>query len=439
MTGRDVTRRRALRLAAAGIAATSGCLGLGRSPSIESETAAPDGTATPTVTDRCNVDPAIEGDDPLLVEFDAAEKYRCAGQLLDGLEHLDRWENPVGTLRADTERYVTGSQSAHLSASKSEKRASMHRTFPDGIDLSDRNVSMAINVDDTSEEYGVYFQLYAPNEQNRIDMWQDVGSSGWVRLDFGPTKVVGNPNLTDVRQIGVTTWAGEKRRGFSVDSIRTTPRADQGYVVLTFDDGLATHYTEAYQAMQEFDFPGVAGVMPDSLGNDGFMTLKQVRELDDAGWDIVSHPQEAKPLPTHSPAKQEQLLRESKQWLVDEGFEKGARFIIWPYSAAGKHTRDIGSRYHYLGFGDGGPATGPPFTGPMTVSRVNGDEVERTKRMIRLAAEYNHVAIPMFHPITTEGDRITPKQFRDLMQFIADIDVEVVSASTLWDDVVGGG
>ena len=72
----------------------------------------------------------------------------------------------------------------------------------------------------------------------------------------------------------------------------------------------------------------------------------------------------------------------------------------------------------------------------MTVSRVNGDEVEETKRTIEFAAEYNHVAIPMIHPITTEGDRITPDQFRDLLEFIADRDLKVVSASTLWDDVI---
>ena len=393
-------------------------------------------TPMPWADDQCNADPAIEGNDPLLVDFNAAEKYRCAGRLLDGLESLDRWDCPAGTLRPNTESYVTGTQSAHLSASKSEKRASMYREFPDGIDLSDRNVSMAINVDDTSEEYGVYFQLLAPNEQNRVDMWQDVGTSGWARLDFGPTEIVGNPNLTDVRKIGVTTWAGDKARGFSVDSIRATKRADQGYVVLTFDDGLASHYTEAYETMREFDFPGVAGVMTNFVGKEGRMTMGQIRELDGAGWDIVSHPQAEKPLPDYPPAKQEQLLRENKQWLVDNGFEKGARFVIWPYSAAGKHTRQIGSRYHYLGFGDGGPATGPPFTGPMTVSRVNGDEVKRTKRMIEFAAEYNHVAIPMIHPITTEDGRITPEGFRDLMQFIEDSDVEVVSASTLWDDVI---
>ena len=271
VTGRRVTRRRAL-LATAGLAATGGCLGLGRSPSLNAEPDTAQTTTRQPVTDQCSADPAIEGDDPLLVEFNAAEKYRCAGRLLDGLEDLDEWENPAGTLRADTDRYVTGTQSAHLSASKSEERASMYRSFPDGIDLSDRNVSMAINVDGDAA-YGVYFQLLAPDSNNRLDMWKAVGLDGWYRLDFAPTNVVGNPNLTDVRQIGITTWAGDKQRSFSVDSIHTTPRADQGYVVLTFDDGLTTHYTEAYAAMREYDFPGVAGVMVDHLGNDGRLTL----------------------------------------------------------------------------------------------------------------------------------------------------------------------
>lgn len=436
MTERHFTRREALSLTTVGLAGAAGCLGIG-----ESSTPAPEsgGDATPTpepVSELCESNPTVEGDDPLLVDFHAREEYRCAGQPLDNMEDLDRWEALEGTLTADADRSVTGTQSARLAAATSEERVSISRTFPDGVDFSERNPSMAVNIGADAEPFGVYFQLFAPNVHNRVDMWHGVGQSGWYRLDFGPTEVVGNPNLTDVREVRITSWAGDLERSFAVDSIRTTPRADQGYVVLTFDDGLISHYDEAYATMQEFDFPGVAAVMPDAVGRDGRMSLEQIEELHAAEWDVVSHPQESDPLPLYPPNEQERLLRENKQWLRDQGFERGSRFVIWPYGAAGAQTRDIGGRYHYLGFADGGGPSGVPFTDPMTVSRVNGDEVEETKRTIEFAAAYNQVAVPRFHPITTDEGRISPDAFHELMEFIDETDVEVVSASTLWDDVI---
>lgn len=430
MRGRRVTRRDALRLGIAGLVPGSGCLGGVRDAGSTPEPP----TTAPPVADRCTSNPAIEGDDPLLVDFDAREKYRCAGELLDDMEHLDRWTATEGTLTADPERYATGSQSARLSSSASEDRVAISRSFPDGIDLSERVPSMAVDVGTDPEPTGIYFQLYAPDQGNRIDMWHGLDLSGWYRLDFGPTKVVGNPDLTDVRKVGVVMWTGDGERAFSVDAIRTTPRADRGYVVLTFDDGLGSHYEEAFGIMQEFDFPGVAAVMPKAVGWGDRMTLDQVRELHDAGWGVVNHPQNAHPLPTYSSAKQERLMRENKQWLVDQGFERGARFAVWPYGAAGPRTREIGSRYYYLAFAGGTCPSGVPFTAPGTVSRVNGDDVEKTKRMVEFAAEFDQVAVPMYHEIGP--DHISPDEFRDVMAFIDEQDVEVVTASTLWDDVV---
>ncbi|MFB6142872.1 MAG: polysaccharide deacetylase family protein [Halorientalis sp.] len=363
-------------------------------------------------------------------------RKRALHDPVDDMEHLGRWESPEGRLTADTEQYATGTQSARLSASTSDERASMYRSFPDGIDLSDRVPSMALKLRPNAPPTGIYFQLFAPDDRNRIDMWHAIGLDGWHRLDFGPTKVVGNPNLTDVRKVGVVVWTGDRSRSIAVDAIRTTPRADRGYVVLTFDDGLASQYEEAYAIMREFDFPGVAAVMPKAVGWEGRMSLDRIAELHDAGWDVVNHPQEAKALPAYPPAKQERLMRENKQWLLDHGFERGAPFAVWPYGGAGPHTREIGGRYYHLAFADGTCPSGVPFTAPMTVSRVNGDDVEKTKRMIAFAAEFDQVAVPMYHPVGPDPDHVSPDAFRDVMAFIDRQDVEVVTASTLWNDVV---
>lgn len=60
-------------------------------------------------------------------------------------------------------------------------------------------------------------------------------------------------------------------------------------VVISFDDGDITVYTEAFPIMQEFGFTGINYLVGDRLGADGFMHPEQILELLDAGWEVGSH------------------------------------------------------------------------------------------------------------------------------------------------------
>ncbi|MEW5773085.1 MAG: polysaccharide deacetylase family protein [Thermodesulfobacteriota bacterium] len=67
--------------------------------------------------------------------------------------------------------------------------------------------------------------------------------------------------------------------------------AAAGMVTLTFDDGLAGVYAHAYPVLRRLGLPGVAAVIVERLesGDPDYMRPEQVRELQDAGWEIASH------------------------------------------------------------------------------------------------------------------------------------------------------
>jgi peptidoglycan/xylan/chitin deacetylase (PgdA/CDA1 family) len=425
----DSLSRRKVLLASAGVLGTSGCLRDGNTASPSTEKS--------RRNTACETDPAIEETDPLLRETNVRERNRCVGTSLDAVEATDRWTAGSGRLQTSSERAFTGDRSIRVEADPGEA-LSVERAVPNGIDFSGTDLSVAVHPGEDYPATNVVVRLLAPDLRNRVDMWQPVGGDRWIRLDPGPTNVVGSPDLTDVRAVRITTLTDESRRvRFYVDDLRATEKLDQGYVILTFDDNLASQFDTAFPEMEEFGFPGVVGTIPWDTSESGpHISLEGLAELQRSGWDVVSHPQRTDPLPTLSEAAQRSAIEESKRWLVNHGFEDGARFVIWPFGRADETTLRIGGRYHRLGFRGGDHPSGPPFFGPLTVSRVNGDDVERTKRMIDCAAAFDQVAVVMYHGIRTGEPYISTDRFEETLRYVAASDVSVITASELVDEVV---
>jgi len=440
------TRRDVLRTGAGigvGTTGVAGCLGT----ELSDETGSTDTTTGTTETDTsifeppqdvCRTDSSVGGSGPLFRSVDSRGTYRCVGRPLDSMENLDRWQADTGRLDADGETAFSGTQSARIEAEPSDERAVVHRSFPGGVDLSERDLSLAVHPGAEHPADNVIVQLFAPDARNRIDHWQHLGpADSWKRLDLGPTKVVGDPDLGDVRRLAVVSYTGGGSRvRFYVDEIRTTTKLDQGYVLLTFDDSLTSQYETAFPLTEEFGFPGNVGVIPWKAGSDPYLGQSELAEMREAGWDVVSHPQREEPLPDLSAEKQRAAIEEAKGWLVDRGFERGARFAIWPYGATNETTLDVGSDYHALGFAGGVHPSGCPFMGPLSVSRVNGDDVERTRKVVDFALEYNQVAVVVYHPIGVGATHVSEAAFEETLQSLADRRANVVTASHLWDEVV---
>lgn len=437
--------RRRFLLACTGLATgTAGCVAIG-SPSKGEATGAlsspeavsAEDDAFEFPPDHCQPDAAIADSGPLGVPFDSRERFGCSGLLLDGMEDLGSWRTYDGRVTPDRDRFARGRQSARLETIPPGGRVWVYRRFDSGLDLSNHDLSVAIHPGrGESKASMLRVQLLGPDYQNRIGMRHGVGDlGGWFRMDLGPTVIKGEPDLSEVREIRLQSLAGtQERLRLNVDELRLVPKADRGRVMLTFDDIPISQYDEAFPRMNDYGFSGVAGAIPWLTGDSGFLSVDQLQELQHAGWDVVSHPQltnPSRPLPTLSRADQDRALKRSKQWLIENGFERGARFVIWPFHAAGATTLALGSRYHHLGFAGGRPPCGIPPTDPLTIGRVDGEMVENTLDMIRFADQYHQLTTVMFHQVGPDG--VTTSEFERILEAIERADVTVVTATDLWE------
>jgi peptidoglycan/xylan/chitin deacetylase (PgdA/CDA1 family) len=72
------------------------------------------------------------------------------------------------------------------------------------------------------------------------------------------------------------------------------PEIDGGAIVFTYDDGPMEDYEQAFPVHQEFEAPASTGIVTEWVGRDDYMgtdwmDVEYIRELQDDGWEIMSH------------------------------------------------------------------------------------------------------------------------------------------------------
>jgi peptidoglycan/xylan/chitin deacetylase (PgdA/CDA1 family) len=442
MTGfrrRSVLRRSAAALAAAAIAgctrgpdsrASTPVEQTDSPPATDSPVSTPTGTPVP-----CERDGSVDERHRLTAPFNARGKFRCRGEPLDDFEDLLVWKTYEGSLEAADGTAFAGSQSAGLVAAASDKRVWIYRRFDGGLDLAGRDLSLAVRLDRPASR-SVVVQLLAPDRENQLLLSKGLWRSGWTRHDLGPTAERGSPDLADGDEIRIQFRPpdGESCRAY-VDSLRTTPRADRGAVVLTFDDNGRSQYETAFPILREYGFPGAVAVIPDLVGNEGHIPLDGMREMRAAGWEMASHPQRDRSLRAMSTERKRTVLQETKRWLVDEGFGRGAQFVVWPYGQYDREALELAGDYHRLGFAGGDCPVGRSLTGPIGVSRVTGDDPAKAEAMIDRAARYNQLVVLTYHSVgNSDDDYISESEFEEVVAHLDEADVDVVTPSEVWAD-----
>ncbi|HUG33868.1 MAG TPA: polysaccharide deacetylase family protein [Anaerolineales bacterium] len=103
-----------------------------------------------------------------------------------------------------------------------------------------------------------------------------------------------------------------------VDGIRHGSNLPGRPIILTFDDGSESVYTEAMPIMQKYGFTGTAFVVYNYIGAGLYLDADQIRALHDSGWEIGSHSLSHVNL-RQRPGKQEDEIYRSKirleRWL----------------------------------------------------------------------------------------------------------------------------
>lgn len=398
-----------------------------------------EGDESDNATDEETEDDADESTDPSTGRFHLANT-----KVLDDFEDLSGWKATEGEIEGASPTAFMGSQSLRFKAPTPESGDAAVRAVKDvDWDLTDKTLSLAMRPKAPRGSLLVELRLFAPDEANTLTMgelFRVRADQSWLRLDLATRNFTGNPDLSKVTRVELTVRAASGRVEFYFDDLRSVPAPENGTVYLTFDDALDSHYNEAFKRMQEYDMPGTAGVITKKVGSNGTLNEDQLKEMQDAGWEICSHSTTNEKLPEKSQQEMMIKVNEASDWLARRGFESGKDSFIYPHGAFNDTLINVVKKNHTQAFRYMDPlsAASGKITDPYTIGR--GDAAYNlafSKTMVNYAEQFNHNVVLTFHDITDDGNDLSmsPGDFDDLLNYLSRRDVEVKPLSHLQEQL----
>jgi len=125
-----------------------------------------------------------------------------------------------------------------------------------------------------------------------------------------------------------------------VDAIKSGRKLARDSVVITFDDGYANNYYHAFDILKKYNFPATVFVPSDSIGDEGRLTKKQLKEMAEYGITIGSHTKTEAYLPEIKEGDLQQEIAESK-WHLEEVIDVPVDFLAYPIGGFSEPIKKI--------------------------------------------------------------------------------------------------
>lgn len=381
-------RRTYLASAAAVSVGASGCLGLGEGgPGEEDE------TENETEDENETTDSTEETENETEDESPAEEP--TALETIDDFEDLEGWDVEAGSLSGVGDPVYQGSQAALLEAESGDEQVRIARIFDDPLDLSGMSPGLAVR----SEETVVPVIQVIDADGDRIDFKQEVDGGPFERVNFGMGAVEGDPDLSEVAQINVVVGVGEDRSGrVWIDDLYGVERPEEGVVLLSFEGGYETTYTNGFPVLDSYDLPATVFVPTDRVrGGDhqegDRLTVDQLDELQGAGWTIGSYAAHGLDLTTlEGDRTPESELADAAEALEESGYGDGAGYLAYPAGEYDQEVYDLAEEYYDVAFAGRYPAQGA-IANPYLVSRVPDPSAEEAALALEWTAEYGGITV----------------------------------------------
>ena len=120
-------------------------------------------------------------------------------------------------------------------------------------------------------------------------------------------------------------------------------------VVITFDDGYEDNYTKAFPVIKKYDFPAIIFVISDFIGNSGFMTWEQLKEMQDFNIAVGSHTRHHVYLPgINEKGRLEDEIFNSKK-IIEKNLGKEVDYFSYPSGGYSEEIKDLVKSAKYKG------------------------------------------------------------------------------------------
>lgn len=168
------------------------------------------------------------------------------------------------------------------------------------------------------------------------------------KADFSATGTL-DWNTTTFQMVRVrgTLTGGTGTKSFVVDSVYGL----YGYrpsVLMTFDDGAATVYTNALPIMEDYGLTGTAFVIGSEADTAANMTTDEMLELqNDYGWTLGNHGWASTAQTSLTLAEVEADIVDNQEWMIANGM-RGYRYWAYPNGEYSWSSKAITDKYHDL-------------------------------------------------------------------------------------------
>lgn len=196
-------------------------------------------------------------------------------------------------------------------------------------------------------------------------------------------------------------------------------------IIITFDDIILTDYTEAFSYMNPLGLVGTSFAPSIYIGADGRLSVAQMQEMYNAGWDFGNHSYNHVDLTKLTLAEATEELTSNSEDLVARGFTRGAYYLAWPFGAINNTTIQAAQDAGILAARTSNDYIQDNGAGMrLTINRItcsNTKTLSDYTTAIDNLCKRGMAGFLNFHELitpATESTQVTPTMFQDIMDYI---------------------
>ena len=250
-----------------------------------------------------------------------------------------------GTVTFDTEDFLLGEKSVKITTKGDSLPEIIRLTnLSSPIDFSGKFLKAWVKISDRSAVHQFRISVSSDNFETYKNYWIHQRASSptaksfqndkWSPITISLTQTTGNTDISKINAIEIFVRDSGKRPVTTwFNSLSLVKSNSKGIVTFTFDDAVGTQYTNAVPILSKYNFSATTFIPIEWLERPGRLSIEQLREMQDVyGWDISSHTMNHVDVSQIKNVQRlEYELVNSKQFLVDNGFIKGAEHFAYPF------------------------------------------------------------------------------------------------------------
>lgn len=349
------------------------------------------------------------------------------GRLFSDMTDFVVW---YGNVQQDTAHNMIGTSSLKITPDATNTTAA-GRLRSTKLNLTNTNLMVRMYIEDVSDfsNFEIRFSSVdnmASYMSYKLTRWMLI--QGWnefmIPLDKLTTSGTGT-TLDTINTIQVSVTGSIKP--VWIDAIYTG-RTKKPSVLFHFDDGWKTQYTNALPIMRANGLVGSVGIISDSVGTSGYLSLTEAKRMYILGWDMFNHSKTHLDFTTISLAEVEKEIETCKEYLIAQGMIGAEEFVAYPY---GSVNDDIINLLKNLGYTAGRTTREvyevSPSIEPYKMKCVNmypTVDINTAKAHIDHVIANNDTVVLLFHKIedetNTEQVNYPVNRFEELVKYIAE-------------------